>query len=205
MLSVLQGRLSQGNAAKCRNKFPEPPIPLIQPKQECAKKDEMTKLELKSKPEDDKSVAMHSVSICHHGHGTPAQWLHFQKDFKRILKGQNIKESGDTHRMMQNLPRGDDALHVFNNKASELGNETDEHFKLSLNTLTAHIFLLPALVKQKCYMQRHMRKLREMTTREHGTQIVKMSEELVMCPNFLAGDKFDDDELMDVHENKVAE
>ena len=39
-------------------------------KQESAKKDEMMKLELKSKPEDDKSAVMCGISVCCCDHKT---------------------------------------------------------------------------------------------------------------------------------------
>jgi len=187
------------NNGKRRNKFPEPPVPLILPKTDSPKKDEVLKMVLKSTPSD-RDSSTYSVTIRYFEDGTPAEWIHFLKDFKKILNGQSITTPAHQYAMLRNLIRGD-ALRVFDAKATYLGDETAEHFSESLKGLTTHIFPLRALVKQKRYMRRHMRKPRELTTRQYAARIVEMSEDLTAFPNFEDSNKFSDDELMDIYEN----
>jgi hypothetical protein len=93
-----------------------------------------------------------------------------------------------------------EALMVFNNSATEHGNEINNNFNLTLQSLTAHIFPHRSLAYHKRYMRRYMRKPREMTTRAFAARVAKLNEE---CPPFEDNKELDDTEIMDIMDNGV--
>ncbi len=74
-----------------------------------------------------------------------------------------------------------------------------------LNHVTTHIFPPQALVRQKRYLRRSMRKPRDTTTREYVVRIRELNNYLARFPPF--GDankqKLPDDELIDAVEFSI--
>jgi hypothetical protein len=104
---------------------------------------------------------------------------------------------------MARLLLSGEALMVFNTAATEHGNETNNNFTLSLQTLTTHIFPQRSLAFQKRYMRRFMRKPREMTTRAFAARVAELNAYLEEFPPFEDNQELDDTEIMDILENGV--
>ena len=101
--------------------------------------------------------------------------------------------------MARTLLRGD-ALRVFNRAALEAGTETNEHLQQVMNTVTKHVFPRCALVKQKHWMHRQLRKPEDTTVRQYMTAIQEMNQDFKYFPD--AGDNpfLPEDELADIVE-----
>ena len=85
--------------------------------------------------------------------GLVEQWLKFLTKLNLIITGNGLMAGPAKFNLMQSLLKGE-ALQHFNNKAQELGDETNVHHKLCLNAVSAHILPKNDLWMQKCYMQK---------------------------------------------------
>jgi hypothetical protein len=94
-----------------------------------------------------------------------------------------------------------DALREFNTKATASGDETLDNFQEVIKEVTKHVFPRKALVKQKRYLRRHLRKPRDLSIRQYVTTIVDMNEDFILFPDGVAGSKMPDDEIADIVES----
>jgi hypothetical protein len=182
-------------------RFVPPPIPLVRPEYAAPKKNESLTMKLRSNPTDDNSQTYELV-VKFFKTGTAEEWLMFLRDLNKILVGQNITAAPAKYAMARLLLSGE-ALTVFNTHATEHGNETNNHFNLTLQNLTTHIFPQRCLAFQKRYMRRYMRKPREMTTRAFAARVAELNTYLEEFPPFEANQELDDPEIMDILENGV--
>ena len=67
------------------------------------------------------------------------------------------------------------AYTYFNQFFTTVSNEDDATFILGIHALTSHIFPQRALRMQKRYMQRYMRKPRDMKMRVYRNQLVELN------------------------------
>jgi len=99
--------------------YPPPPVPLEQPEPRELKKSEFLKLNLKSNPGNPNSET-YSICIPYFKHGTPSGWIFFNKTFKKIIVGQNLKTGSAKYTMARTLLQGD-ALRIFEKAAKKFG------------------------------------------------------------------------------------
>jgi hypothetical protein len=93
-----------------------------------------------------------------------------------------------------------DTLAAFNRAAQQHGAETDANFEQCLRDVTTHVFPQRALARQTRYMRRHMRKPREMTTREFAARLTELNDYLNEFPPFGQDQILEPDELIDILE-----
>ena len=96
-----------------------------------------------------------------------------------------------------------DTLAFFNTAAQEHGNETNATFLQCLKDVTTHLFPKRALAFQKRYMRRHLRKPRDMKTREFAARISELNQYLKQFPPFEDNQELDDDEIIDIIEHAI--
>ena len=116
-----------------------------------------------------------------------------------IVRGQDIKGLANKYGMMRNLLRGD-ALRVFDQGARTFGEENAENFAKVTNKLIEYFFPPNALVTQKRYMRRFMRKSRGMTIREFYVRTLEINNRCAKFPPFKANQKMQDDEIKEIIE-----
>ena len=179
-------------------KFCPPPV-LLKPNEPAEpKKGDFLKIALRTNPTDANSDT-YSLNIRYFRTGTPEDFLKWRKDYDKVIRGQNLTTGPSKYAMARNLLQGD-ALRVFNTAASTEGNETNENFQKVLNALTRHIFPRKALVRQKRYMRRQMRKPYNMKIRTYVARVREMNDDFPLYPPFEADVKLADDELADIIE-----
>ena len=81
----------------------------------------------------------------------------------QVFVGQNVTDGPGKYAIIRRLLLGD-ALSAFNLAAAAAGNETLGHFKTAVRGLVTHVFPARALVIQKQYMRRYLRKPIELKT-----------------------------------------
>ena len=175
-----------------------PPIPLEIPTETKKEKGEFIKVDLKSNPNvaDSKTYSF-SIGLLYKA--TPEEILKFMDNFDMIVRGQDIKGPGNKYGMMRNLLRGD-ALRVFDQGARTFGEENAENFAKVTNKLIEYFFPSNALVTQKRYMRRFMRKSRGMTIREFYVRTFEINNRCAKFPPFKANLKMQDDEIKEIIE-----
>ena len=194
-------KVSQPSANTGRKSFAHPPIPLERPAVKELKKQEYLTMKLRSDPADANSQT-YDLTIQFFRTGTPEEWLLFQRDLHRVLNGQNITTGPQKFTMTRRLIQGD-TLAVFNTAAQEHGNETNATFVQCLKDITTHIFPKRALAFQKRYMRRHLRKPRDMKTREFAARISELNQYLKEFPPFEDNQELDEDEIIDIVEHAI--
>ena len=85
--------------------------------------------------------------------GSVEQWVKFLTKLNLIITRNGLTASLPKFNLTQSLLKGE-ALQHFNDKAQELGDESNVHHKLCINAVSEHIFPKNALQMQKCYLQK---------------------------------------------------
>ena len=178
--------------------FCPPPVLLKPTEQSEPKKGDFLKIALRTNPTDSSSDT-YSLNIRHFRTGTPEEFLKWRKDYDMVIRGQNLTNGPAKYAMARTLLQGD-ALRVFNNAASTESTETNENFQKVLNALTRHIFPRKALVRQKRYMRRQMRKPYNMKIRTYVARVREMNDDFPLYPPFDKDASLPDDELADIIE-----
>jgi hypothetical protein len=93
-----------------------------------------------------------------------------------------------------------DALTAFNSAAGAAGTETLDHFKTSVQGLVSHVFPNRALVLQKQYMRRYLRKPMEVKFRNFMSRLVEINEYLKLFPPFGDNQNLPMDEILEIAE-----
>ncbi len=186
-----------------------PPIPLERPKARVLSKGQYKTFSLRVRPEASKSPTYDYTLPFYGNNGeSPEEWLIFQRGLKTVLKGQNVDDAPTKFAVARGLLLGD-ALSVFENKCEELEEETEEAFDKCLMAVTISVFPQNAVLLQKRFMRRHLRKPRTTKTRDHVARLVEMNNYLPLFPPKVDGDtvtaptKLPEDELLDLMEYGV--
>ena len=156
---------------------------------------------LRSNPKEATSTT-YELSIKSFNCGKPEVLLMFLKNIKKVFIGQNMIEGPDRFALLKRMLEGD-ALAAFDAATTKRGAETNDNLKLVLQDLIEHVFPKKALVNQKRWMRRYMRKSRDMTTREFVARISEINEYLTSFPPFKTKQKLEEDELIEVAEHAV--
>ena len=175
-----------------------PVIPLDRHPKSELKKHEVLTFKLRSQPNDPTSQT-YELTVPYFSTGTPEQWLLFQRDLRRVLRGQNITDGPGSYSMIRRLLEGD-ALSVFNLAASNNGNETLANFNNCLRSVTTHVFPARALAIQRRYMRRFLRKPQSMRTRDFVARVNELDSYLELFPPFGQQQRQPEDVLKDIFE-----
>ena len=183
---------------KQRKILVSPPIPLEIPSEKKKEKGEFIKIDLKSNPSDaDSKTYSFSIQLLYKA--TPEEILKFMDNFNMIINGQGITDAANKFGMMRNLLRGD-ALRVFDKEETSLGAQTDANFVAITNSLVEYFFPPNALITQKRYMRRFMRKSRETKIRDFYVRVLEMNNRCDKFPPFGLNQKMANDEIKEIIE-----
>ena len=125
-------------------------------------KDKYLTFKLRSVPTEEASTT-YNLSIPFFGDGSPEELLIFLNLLNKVYVGQNVTDGPGKYALIRRLLVGD-ALSAFNSAAAVAGTETIPHFKTAVRGLVSHVFPARALVLQKQYMRRYLRKPADVKT-----------------------------------------
>ena len=143
-----------------------PPIPLIKEEEKAYAKGSYTILKLHSNPAEENSP-IYEIQVPYFKSGTCEQFLESMDNVQAVIIGQNLTTGPQKVAVMRTVLKGD-AYTYFNQYFMTVGNEDDATFVLGVQALMSHIFPQCALCMQKRYMQRYMRKPRDMKKKSSG-------------------------------------
>ena len=181
--------------------FAPPPIPLEKPEVKELEKDQYLALKLKSIPNRANS-AEYTLNVPYFQSGTPEEWLKFLQNLERVFVGQNLTTGPNKFSMARRLLAGDSLSH-FDRKAETLVNgdnnvvESEANFKLAIRAVTETILNRKALLTQKRYMRRILRKPKGMTIRMYCARFSELNKYLESFPPYNENQKLPDDELLE--------
>ena len=159
-------------------------------------------MELRYVPTDATS-AKYKKNVKYYEGGCPKAHLIFVEDVHKILIGQNNTTGPEQYAMTRTLLRGD-ALRIFDNERSIIIGaedvETPENLILVLNAVGKAVFPNRALVKQKRYMRRFLKKPREMSWRQFISELIQMNDKVEKYPPYATNQKLTDLEVLKIEE-----
>lgn len=178
-----------------------PPIPFERPEARKLGKDECLMYKLRTDPENEES-AKYDLTIPFFKSGTCEQYLNFARDLSKVIIGTNSVTGASKYLVTRRMLQGD-ALAKFEAAAATHGDETPENYILCLRDLTTHVFPARALKQQRRYMNRMMRKPRDVTIRAYMVRLVELNQYLVDFPPFQANQHLLEEQLLDIAEYGV--
>lgn len=173
-----------------------PPIPLERPASRALQKHEVQTYKLRNAPDDPESPT-YDVSVPFFSSGTVEEWLMFRRDLEKVIVGQNLTGGPARYRLARTLLRGE-ALGVFEATSLEAA-ETTNNFKVCMDAVAQNVFPARAVLAQKRFMRRKLRKPAGTGIRDFVARLVEMNNWL---PKFPGADieKLPDDELAELLE-----
>ena len=182
-----------------------PPIPLVRPPRSELQRGEYQTYKLRNVPTDDKSPT-YELAVPYFGTGTCEEWLLFRKNLTKVLTGQNVTTGPASYIVGRRLLEGD-ALATFNNAAETKASETVDTFKECIEAVNESIFPRRAVLLQRRYMRRFIRKPNTMTTREYVARLTEINGYLPLFPPVKEGEAhptaLPQDEIVDLLEYGV--
>ena len=175
-----------------------PPISFDRPKTPKVDKSEQLTFKLRSNPAAADS-GLYELTVAYFRTGTPEEWLLLRKAILEVCTGQNLTTGPQRYTVARRILKGD-ALAAFNDKATDLGNETVGNFDQCLEHVTDHVFPARALQTQKRYMRRMMVKPRDVTIRKYAARLAEINGYLDDFPPHQAGQAIPLDELLEILE-----
>ena len=181
-----------------------PPISLKAERAEVdtSKKDEYLTVELRYVPTNENS-AKYKKNVRYYKGNCPKAHLEFVDDIHKVLVGQNITEGPQQFAMTRTLLRGD-ALRIFDLEKGNLIGPEDAETPAALtrviNALGTVVFPTRALVKQKRYMRRFLRKPLANSWRQFIAEVIEMNDNLEYYPPFGTDQKLSEAEILEILE-----
>jgi hypothetical protein len=144
----------------------------------------------------------YELDVPYFSSGSCEEWLLFRKNVDKVLTGQNVTTGPGKFNVARRLLDGD-ALATFNNALGEQ-NQTVAIFEKCMDAVRDQIFPARAVLLQKRYMRRYLRKKRECSTKEFVARLSEMNSYLPLFPPIEDGgaapSKLEDDEILDLLE-----
>ena len=190
-----------GEVGKGKRKV-TPPVSLDRPVKQKLHKGEYQTYKLRNDPTDANSPT-YELSVAYFSSGTCEEFLIFCKNINKVLRGQSITTGPQQFQVGRTLLDGE-ALTAFEATANGQANETVANFTLCLNAVRDSVFPRRAVLRQKRYLRRFLRKPPTMTTREYVARINEINAYLPDFPPAVAGGaqpaSLPDDEIVDLLE-----
>jgi hypothetical protein len=179
--------------------FP-PPIKYERPERSKDIPDEdWATFKLRTNPTD-KDSQTYELRVLLFEHGPVEEFIRWKRDLNKILIGQNVTTASNKYAMVRRTLAGD-ALAAFDRHASTFGPETDDNYGKTLNALAEYIFPRNALILQKHWMRRAIKKPFKTTVRSWVTRINEINDMLVeFPPAFNSHQQLQEDELKELFE-----
>ena len=188
--------------------YAPPPIKFERVEPKKAPKSDLVTFPLRAEPANPDSQTF-EVTIAKFRFGNPENWINTNKVIRRIVTGTHATTAPQKFRIYRQVLDGDAAA-VFNNRATELGAETNPNLAACVAALTRHVFPRRSLTFQKRYMRRYMRKPRDVNAREYVARVTELNNMLAEFPHrhdddALAGEEqcLPEDEILDILEYGV--
>ena len=181
-----------------------PPIPLERSDHKKVPKTSYVTFKLRSNPTDTDSP-VYDFSMQYFRDGSTEELLVCLKNIRKVMTGMNVTTGPTQYAMVRRVLQGD-ALSAFDASATIHGNETVENLKKCFEDLKKHVFPVNAYQRQRHYMNRILRKPKEMTIRQFMTRLSELNEYLGRFPDpstNVTATKFSDHELTDIATNAI--
>ena len=184
-----------------------PPIPLERPEHKEPEKGEYQNYKLRNVPGDAASPT-YELAVPYFSSGTPEEWLRFRQNVKRVCNGQNITTGAGKFAVARRLLEGDALSTLENATTAENFTETNPSFNDAMNLVARMVFPPRAVVLEKRYLRRFLRKPLSMKSREFASRVVEINNFIAKFPPDATAEagatttptKLDDDELVDLME-----
>lgn len=183
------------NGQKGNGSFIRAPIGIERPKELFSFAEEGSHLEMKlrSTPADENSPT-YSLKMPIFKTGSAEQWFHWRKQFKVVLRGQNLTTASDQFAMARRLLTGE-ALTRFNNEATNHRVETIVSLERCLQAVTDFVLPKYALAHQKRYLRRLCRKPQDMPIKQYYARYKELNDYLALFNEQGDANKLDNDEI----------
>ena len=185
-------------ASQATKRYVTPAISLARPSKKEFRKDDDLEFELRTNPTAD-CLPHYKLTVPLFSHGTPKELLLLIKALRKVVHGQNATTGPSKYALARRVLQGD-ALAAFNEAAEQAGNESNDNFELALRGLITHVFPRKALLNQKRYMRRYLRKPQDMPIREFMNRLTEINEYLPQFPPFDGTNKLSVEEIMEIAE-----
>ena len=136
--------------------------------------------------------------------GTPRDWLETMQAIKEIFTMNSVNGAHDQKGTITQVLRGD-PLTVFEAAVEEAEQLNAEVVDRALNAVTVSVFPHRALLTQKLWMRRVMRKPVDMSTRQMAAAVSRINNYLPMFPGATEADKFSATELVELLEYAIPQ
>ena len=178
-----------------------PPIAFAKATEKTISKTNSATFKLRLKPTEEASP-VYEETVAYFSTGSLEECITFRSKVARVIKGMNVTTGPEQYDLIRRLLRGN-AMTWFSNAASAVGNETVTNLQEVLKRMTKPIEGDRALVRQKRYMQRYMRKSSDTKIRDYDARFRELEECLTYFSEYSPEKKFDDDEVIDIFECAV--
>ena len=198
-----QSKFQQGNKEQKATNTYLPPIP-IEKKIKDLKKGEYVTVKCKTDPTSASSTS-YEINVQIFSGGNPEEFLRWMKNFYRAATGQGATTGPTKFALARRLLEGG-TLTAFENAAKDEATETNDTLKTVLKKVTASVFPVKALQKQKRYMRRFFKKPGIMSIKAYVERVIEINEYLTFFPDpssTLISTKLPDDELLDLLEFSI--
>ena len=189
------------NAFNASRRYVTPPIPFQRPAAKELSKDQYQVYKLRNVPKE-KTSPTYELAVPYFSSGTPEEFLMFRENVERVCKGQNVTDGPGKFLIARRLLEGD-ALAVFNGALPAGEQETSDNFEVCMNAVRDFVFPPRALLIQKRYLRRFVRKQSGQKTRDFIAHLREINNYLLKFPPVNPGEvpqALSDDELLDLLE-----
>ena len=196
-------KFQQGNKEQKATNTYLPPIP-IEKKIKDLKKGEYVTVKCKTDPTSASSTS-YEINVQIFSGGNPEEFLRWRKNFYRAATGQGATTGPTKFALARRLLEGG-TLTAFENAAKDETTETNDTLKTVLKKVTASVFPVKSLQKQKRYMRRFFKKPGIMSIKAYVERVIEINEYLPSFPDpssTLVSTKLPDDELLDLLEFSI--
>ena len=179
-----------------------PPISFERPTKKELQRGDYHTYKLRNNPAEDQSP-VYELSVPYFRSGTCEEYLLFEKNLNRVTTGQGATSGPNKFLVARRLLEGD-ALTTFNNALPAGTTETNASFETCMKALKNSIFPHRAVLMQKRYLRRFVRKPATLKTREFVARLIEINSYLPEFPPTTTGGadpaSLPDDELLDILE-----
>ena len=186
---------------RSRKRLIEPAIYLKRPLEKEYKKDGYLTCRLRTQPENENSP-VYELNLPYFKEGSPEELLIFLQQMDKVIVGQNLNTPAQKYSLARRIFLGE-ALTAFEEAVRQNVEENNENFVHCLQHVVEHIFPARALISQKRYMRRFMRKPKEMSIRNFMARLTEINAYLNRFPPFQENQELPLDEIMDIAEFAV--
>ena len=158
------------------------------------------KIKCRTNPSDATSTT-YEIPMAYFKEGTPEEWLIFMDRLGRCITGQNATSGQAKFSLTRRLLDGA-AKTAFENAAQLQGAHTNAAFQECLHAVTMDVFPPKALLNQKRFMRRFLRKNQDMRAKDYIARVCEIHSYLPLFPTNSGreAEKLPTDELLDLLE-----